>query len=98
MFSYRNCAMCECALGSEILTKILVACCNLIISTQFYPEIWLKKLNIMHEKGKGQLIVKLRTIQLAEIDFQLLMRVFLNDRMVGLTETEENISKVKGVQ
>ena len=48
----------------------------------------------MLEKGKGPLLGKLRTMQLVEEDFQLLMRVFINEIMVGLIDTDEIISKV----
>ena len=83
----------ECAIGSGKTTKILVACYNLIISNKFYPERWLKILNTMLEKEKGQLLGKLRTMQLVEVDFQLIMRVFMNERMAGLIETDKIISK-----
>ena len=36
---------------------------------------------------------KLRTMQLVKADFQLLMRIFVNERMVGVIETDERISK-----
>ena len=47
----------------------------------------------MLQKGKGPVLGKLRTMQLVEADFQLLIRIFLNERMVGLIETDERISK-----
>ena len=75
------------------MKKTLVACYNLIISNKFYPERWLKILNTMLEKGKGPRLGKLRTSKLVEADFQLLMRVFVNEIMVGLIETDERIYK-----
>ena len=81
-FPIENCTMCECALGSERFTKVLVACCNLTMSNQCYPETWLKILSMMLEKGKGPVLEKLRTTQLVEANFQLLMRFFSNERMV----------------
>ena len=49
----------------------------------------------MLEKGKGPVLGKLRTTQLVEVDFQLLMRIFVNERMVGVIETDKIILKVK---
>ena len=36
---------------------------------------------------------KLRTTQLVEADLQLLMIIFVNERMIGVIETVERISK-----
>ena len=47
----------------------------------------------MLEKGKGPVLGKLRTMQLLEADFQLLMRIFANERMVGVIETDGRLSK-----
>ena len=52
-----------------------------------------KNLNIMLEKGKGPVLGKLRTTQLVESNFQLLIIIFVNERMVGVIETDERISK-----
>ena len=83
----------KCALGSERVTKMLVACCVLITYSQCYPERWFKTLNIVLEKGKVSALGKLRTTQLVEVDFQLLMRIFANEIMVGVIETDKRISK-----
>ena len=45
-----------------------------------FPEGWLKTLVVMIKKGKGPLLENLRTIQLAEADFQLMIRMFVNIR------------------
>ena len=82
-FSDHNYAVCKCALGSERLTKVLVAYCNLLISNQCYPIRWIKALNAMSEKGNGPVLGKLRTMQLIEADFKMLMRIFENERMAG---------------
>ena len=67
----------------------------MIISNQCYPKRWLNILNNMLEKGKGPVLGKLRTIQLVEADFQLLMRIFTTERMVGVIEMDKRISKGK---
>ena len=46
---------------------------------------------LMLEKGKGLVLGKLRTIQLVLADFQLLIRILVNERMVGVIETDERI-------
>ena len=53
-----------------------------------------KKLNIVLEKGKVPVLGKLRVMQLVEADFQLLMRIFVNERIVGVIETDKRISKL----
>ena len=47
----------------------------------------------MIEKGKGLVLGKLRTIQLMQVYFQLLMRIFVNTRNKGSIEVDERISK-----
>ena len=63
------------------------------MSNQHYPERWLQTHNIILEKGKGPVLGKLRTIQLVEVFFQLLMRIFVNERMARVIETDNIISK-----
>ena len=41
----------------------------------------MKELNVMLEKGKGPVLGKLRTMKLIEVDFQMPMRTFTNERM-----------------
>ena len=48
----------------------------------------------MLEKGKGQFSEKLRTMSLAEVDFKLLMRAFVNEIIIGFIETDDIMSKV----
>ena len=93
VFSHRNYAMHECALGNEWLTKILVAYCNLIISNQCYLKRRWKIVSIILEKGKGPMLGELRIMKWVEADFQLLMRFFVNKRIVGVIETDEIIPK-----
>ena len=93
VFSNRNHAMCECTLGNERLTKELVSYHNPLISNQCCPIRWTKVLNTMLEKGKGLVLGKLRTPQLIEADFQMLIRAFSNERMAGKIEKDERISK-----
>ena len=52
-----------------------------------------KILNIMLEKVKGPVLGKLRTTQLVDECFQFLMIIFVNERMVGVIEKDETISK-----
>ena len=47
----------------------------------------------MLEKEKGPVLGKLRTIQLIEADFQLIMRIFLGYRMEKSIESNTRISK-----
>ena len=91
MFYHRNYAIHKIALGSERITKTLVAYYYLIILNTHYPERWLKIVDIMLEKGEGPVLGKLRITQLVEVDFQLLMRIFLNERMAGVIETDDRM-------
>ena len=45
------------------------------------------------EKGKGPVLGKLRTMQLIEADFQLLMRMFVGGRTEGTIENDKRTSK-----
>ena len=53
----------------------------------------MKILDIIIEKGKGTIIRKLQTIQLIKADSQLLIRIFIGNRMQGLIEKDNRISK-----
>ena len=73
----------KCSIENERLTNILIKFYNLIMEQNYYLN-WSKKiLNIIIEKGKGPTLRKLRTIQLIEVDLQLLMRIFLGLRDKG---------------
>ena len=85
--------MCKCRIESEILTTILLRYYNTIIQREFYPEYWLKVLDMMLDKGKGLIIGKLQTIQLIEADSQLLMRIFLGIRIENFIKKDSRISK-----
>ena len=45
------------------------------------------------KKGKRLKLGKLRIIQLIKVDFQMLIRVFINDRTKHNIENDERISK-----
>ena len=47
----------------------------------------------MLEKGKGPFLGKLRAMKSLEENLQLLMRIFVNERMTGVIEMDEIISK-----
>ena len=47
----------------------------------------------MLEKGKIPVLGKIETIQLVKAYFQLLMRIFVNERMVGTIEKDGIIPK-----
>ena len=47
----------------------------------------------MIEKGKGLVIGKLRTIQLIEADLQMIIRIYINNRMKEKIEIDPRISK-----
>jgi len=87
IFSQRTYSIYKCALDCDEMTRILLKFYNTIIKHRIYPNRWLKVLDIILEKGKGPILGKLRTIQLIEADFQLLMRVFIGSR------NDENVAK-----
>ena len=66
----------------------------MIVKEKYFPVRWLKILDITIEKGKGQILGKLRIIQLIEVDLQLLMRIFLLAEDEENIENDERISKV----
>ena len=76
MFSAITHAMCECKLGSELITTISVMCHNAIVKAGCHPARWRKISDAMLEKGKGPTIGKLITITLIEADLQFVMRMF----------------------
>ena len=53
---------------------------------QYYSKRWLDALDAMLEKGKRNLITKLRVIKVIEADFQLLMRMYLGIRVNEFAE------------
>ena len=77
IFSKRNYSLYKCSIASDLFTNLLVKYYNIIFIKQFYLSHWIKILDIILEKGKGSVLGQLRTIQLIEADFQLLMRIFL---------------------
>ena len=91
-FSSRTHAACKRALGSELMTLVLVKNCNIIVKASHYPARWRKILDAILEKGKGPMIGKLRTIKLLEADLQFIMRIFLN------LDKEEKIEKTVDFQ
>ena len=93
IFSRRNYAVYKCALGSDRMTKILVAFYNILIDKGYYPCRWIKILDVMLGKGKGMIIGKLRTITLIEADLQLIMRIYFDDQEEEIIESDERFSK-----
>ena len=69
--------MCECALESSRMTKLLVKFYDSILKHEYHPNRWLDALDVMLEKGKGNTINKLRVMQITEADLQLMMLMFL---------------------
>ena len=65
----------------------------MIVKKGFYPTRQLQVLDMMIEKGKGPVLSKLQMIQLIEADLQLLMRIFLMLRNVGVIEQDKRLSK-----
>ena len=93
IYSKRNYTMYKCILNSLRLILVLVRYLNIIIKNQYYPEWWMKTLDIIIEKGKGLVLGKLRTIQLIEADLQLVMRILVNNRNKHRIERDSRISK-----
>ena len=73
--------------------SLLVKYYNQCLMREFYPNRQLKALDITLEKGKGPVLGKLRTIQLIEADFQMLMCIFINMRGVESIERDPRLSK-----
>ena len=82
----------KCAIELERMKEVLVKFYNVIVKHQCYPKRWLDALDMMLEKGKGNLISKLRVIQIIEEDLQLLMRMFLKNRLEGKIEEDKRLS------
>ena len=72
---------------------MLVKYYNIIIVKGFYPSQWIKILDVMLEKGKGLVLGNLKTIQLIEANFQLIIRVFITLRNQQAIENNRRLSK-----
>ena len=92
LFSKRNYAICKIGLSHETMINLLVKYYSIIITVQFFPERWLTTLVVMIEKGRGTVLGKLRTIQLAEADLRLMMRMFIKIISRGNIESDERVS------
>lgn len=83
----------KCAIGSPRLTRLLVQCMNITINNCHILIRWIKIVDIMIEKGKGNVLGKLRTIQLVEGGLQLMMMVLITLRNSKRAETSERLSR-----
>jgi len=75
------------------MTEILVKFYNVIVQRSYYLGQWTKVLDVILEKGKGPVLGKLHTIQLIEVDFQILMRIFIGNRNKGNIERDSRVLK-----
>ena len=91
--SKRNYSACKCALESNKMTKTLVSFYNAVVRKGCYLKRWVKLLDVTLEKGKGPIIVKLRTSRIIEEDFQLLMKMFIGRRTEGTIENDNRTCK-----
>ena len=90
MLSIWDHSACKCALGSERMVHMLVKRYDAIIKFNHYPERWLKKIDVIIEKGKGPRIKKIRILEMIEVGVQQIMRIFFGNRMNNNVE-EDNI-------
>ena len=93
VFSKRTHAACKCAFHRTKLTKLMVDLYNAMIREEYYVKRWIKILDVIIEKGKGPVIGTLRVIQLIEVDFQLILRIFFGMRSDKRVENDERFSK-----
>ena len=93
IFSKMDYSVCKCALVSERMADALVKFYNIIIEFNYYPERWMKIVDAVAEKGKGQRIKKLRVLKITKVDMHLLMRMFLGSRMNNKIEEDKGMSK-----
>ena len=68
IFSGRIYAVYKCAILHERMLIILLLFYNMILKQRYYPNRWLKILEICIGKGKGPILGKLRNLQLIEGD------------------------------
>ena len=80
-------------LESPRMTKLLVKFYDAILKHKHYPNRWLDALDVMLEKGKGNMIKKLRSMQITEADLQLMMQMFLGLRVNEKIERDKRLSK-----
>ena len=93
MFSKRDYSVCECAINSDRMVKVLVKFCNVIIKHNHFLTRWLDVLDVMIEKGNGNKINEIRVMQIIEADLQLIMRIFLRNTIEGRYENNKRLSK-----
>ena len=87
IFSSRTCAVCKCALGSELMTNILVMCCDIIVKVGFSPKRWRKMLDAILEKRKVPTIGKIENNNVNWSIFAICDEGFFNE------DKEEKIGK-----
>ena len=66
---------------------------NILINNYYFSNRWLDILDVIIEKRAGPTLGKLHTIQLIEVDLQLLIRVFMSYRNQRKIENDNRISK-----
>jgi len=93
MFSKRNYCVCKCAIFCDRMMNFLVRYYNATLRHQNYPDRWLDVLDVMLEKGKGNVVNELRVMQIIEAYLQSLMRTFLSLRIEHKIEKEKRLSK-----
>ena len=93
MFSNWKHSARKCALDSLEITKTFAMFCSALIRKVFYLKRWLQVLDIFLEKGKGLVLGKLWTMQLIEIDLQLLMRIYVGERNKDKIKEDSRLSK-----
>ena len=89
----RECSAHKCALGSENMVDALVNFFNVKIKSNHCPKTWLKVADMMIEKRKVQRIKQLRTLEIIESDMQLIMKIFLGNRMSSKVEEDKILSE-----
>ena len=75
------------------MTNIIVEFYNMILREGYYPKRQLNLVDITLEKGKGQIIGKLRMITLIEGDLQILIRKYLRSESEKLNESDKRFLK-----
>jgi len=93
IFSNRIYASYKYCLGSNKMINLPIRFYNKLITNTIYLKWWLNILDIIIEKGKEPTLRKLRTIQLIEVDLQLIMRIYISDRNKERIESDDRVAK-----
>ena len=75
------------------MTTTLVRFYNAVSREGYYLKRRVRSLDVMLEKGKVPIIGKFRTMQLIEVELQLLMRISIGERIEGVIENDNRMSK-----